>query len=426
MGALFVAALVLPLACGSPATAPASSDTVRAEIQALYDRRAAALAKGDARELEATYDTSRPALRRSNNGHLEAARRGFVEGVSRVTAIEPYGDHYVRVYVHRDTELIFGIASASHAVREYARRVDGRWVLSDPLDDELGASRERSGDGVGVSHFAVDDDLAPLIHDAARRARTEVARFAPRGFVAETRLRLYPTLTALGPGADIDVISFTRRGETILLPIALGIDRGTGLSDITQFLVRHSIAARLRAEIQPGIEARLSRDQWLDKGWASFAAGAAQRPDFFKAACGGVAPLSLKDVSAGDSITPYSRDYPTYYAYQAAMVEYLYERFGPRAYWDLIDAFRADADSRVTFPKVLKTTPDAFYATIAWRGHDEPDGAAHRARVRGARDLGAVLVDDDVAPARRQREPLLGASRNARRGPEEALRGAPG
>jgi len=367
MGALFVAALVLPLACGPPAVAPASSDTVRAEIQALYDRRVAALAKGDARELEATYDTSRPALRRANNELLEWARRGFPEGPLRVVAIEPYDDTYMRAYVHHDTELIFGIASASHAVAEYVRRIDGRWVLSEPLDNELGASRERTGDGVTVTHFAIQDDLAPLVHDAARRARTEVTRFAPRGLVGDTKVTLYPTVTALGPGWA-RLVYVRLLPDIRLAPISLGTDRTTrSLSDITQFVVRLAVAVQLREQIQPGIGARLANDTWLNDGWSGFAAGAAERPDFFRAACGGVAPLTLKDVSQEVSFTSYSRDYPTYYAYQAAMVEYLYERYGPQAYWDLLVAFRADADSRVTFPKVLKITPDAFYADwLVW------------------------------------------------------------
>jgi len=367
MGALFVAVLVLPLACGSPATAPANPETVRADIQALYDRRVAALAKGDARELEATYDTSRPVLRRYNNDHLELARRGFPGGPLRVVAIEPHGDTYMRAYVQHDTELGFGIASASHAVAEYVRRIDGRWVLSDPLDNELGASRERIGDGVTVTHFAIQDELAPLIHDAARRARTEVTRFAPRGLVGDTKLSLYPTVTALGPGwASLKYAQYLP--DIRLAPISLGTDRATrSLSDITQYVVKMSVAHQLRDEIQPRIGSRLDNDTWLDQGWAGFAAGAPTRPDFFKAACGGVAPLTLKDVSVSGSIVSFSRDYPTYYAYQTAMVEYLYERYGPRAYWDLLEAFRADADSRVTFPKVLKITPNAFYADwLVW------------------------------------------------------------
>lgn len=368
MGALLVAVLVLPLACGSPVGAPASSDAVRAEIQALYDRRVAAFAKGDARELEATYDTSRPGLRRSNDALLEVARRGFPEGQLRVVAIEPYGDTYMRAYVLHDTEVTLGIASTSHAVAEYLRRVDGRWVLSEPLENELGASRERTGDGVTVSHFAIQDELAPLIHEAARRARTEVARFAPRGVVGDTKLSLYPTVTALGPGWPPLSISAHRPDDNRLAPISLGTDRATGrLSDVTQFVAKVSVAYQLRAEIQPGISARLVNDFWLDAGWAHLAAGAPSRPDYFKTACGGVAPLTLKDVSQAPTDISYSRDFATYYAYQAAMVEYLYERYGPQAYWDLLAAFRADADSRVTFPKVLKITPDTFYADwLVW------------------------------------------------------------
>ena len=49
------------------------------------------------------------------------------------------------------------------------------------------------------------------------------------------------------------------------------------------------------------------------------------------------------------------------------MVAYLYERFGPDAYWRLLDAYISNGSTPTNFTAVLKTSRDDFYASwLTW------------------------------------------------------------
>ena len=43
------------------------------------------------------------------------------------------------------------------------------------------------------------------------------------------------------------------------------------------------------------------------------------------------------------------------------MVEYVYATFGKDAYFDLMTAYKDSVDPKITYPKVLKVTPEQLY-----------------------------------------------------------------
>jgi hypothetical protein len=50
-----------------------------------------------------------------------------------------------------------------------------------------------------------------------------------------------------------------------------------------------------------------------------------------------------------------------YYVFAHTMVEYLYATFGNDAYWNLMTAYKDSVDPKITYPQVLKVTPDKLY-----------------------------------------------------------------
>lgn len=362
-----VAAAILVVACGSPTTGSPDPVRAKAEIEALYAKRADALARGDRKAYDETFDPDRAALRRWQAEDFDAAVRGTgTERAPRVVSVEAFGNGYLRVYADIDTEHLFGFAAGVHIARRYVRQLNGRWVITEPTREELGVERRRGADASTLEHWAIDDDLAPLVDDEMRAARAQVARFAPRDFRTPVTVRLFPTAETLGPGWPSVQIATHGRGVRVA-PGGIGVDGSMrALSIPTRFVLRVAFADELREQLMPGITARLQSDDWLADGWREYAAGQLFNRDFFKPTCAGAPPPTLRQLSVPVPLSA-GVHFGIRYAHQGSLVAYLYERYGTQAYWDLLEAFRADADSRVTFPRVLKTTPDAFYADwLVW------------------------------------------------------------
>jgi hypothetical protein len=148
----------------------------------------------------------------------------------------------------------------------------------------------------------------------------------------------------------------------------LGFDLSLkGLSDTTRFVLRHELAHELRDQLVPGLGGRLDSDSWLLDGWAHFASSVSQRPDFFKPVCAGVKPPSLSELSIHWDLGQPGVDVSRLYATQQSMVEYLYERFGGPAYWDLLRVVGVEGAAHASFLKVLHVTVDQFYADwLTW------------------------------------------------------------
>jgi hypothetical protein len=363
-----VAAAVLVIACGTSTPAAADLARTQVEIEAVFARRADALARGDRKVYDETYDPDRAALRRWQAEDFDSAVRGSgTERPPRIVRVEPFGNGYMRVYAEADTEYFFGFETDVHIVRRYVRRLGGRWVITEPTREELGAERKRDADASTLEHWAIDDDLAPLVTDEMRAARAQVARFAPRDFLRPLSVQLFPTAETLGPGWPSVQLATHGRGVR-LSPVGIGLDDSMrALSTPARFVLRVAFADELREQLMPGITARLESDNWLADGWREYAAGQLFNRDFFKPTCAGAPPPTLRSLSVPVPVSAVGVVFGVRYAHQASLVDFLYERHGRQAYWDLLEAFRADADSRLTFPRVLKTTPDAFYTDwLVW------------------------------------------------------------
>lgn len=363
-------ACALVLACGSPSTPATDAERTRADIEALLARRADALARGDRAAYDTTYDASQPALRRWQTEEFAAATRGGgAARAPRVHRVDLLAPKYARIYADVGPDLLLGLGTDGHVVRLYVRQIDGAWVVSEPAASDLGDERSRELEGITIEHWAIDDDVIELVADEARPARDQVTRFAPRGFQLPVRVRIAPTAGSLGPGWSYDDIAEHSDRRIVLAPVAVGLDPSLrALSTTTRSFLRVAFAQALRQQLLPGIGARLENDGWLVDGWGVYAAGLALLPDYFRSECAGVPPPTLKQLSLSlEQAGGNAADQRVRYAHQRSLIEYLYERYGAGAYWEILEAFRSDADSRVVLPKVLKVTPDAFYAQwLAW------------------------------------------------------------
>ncbi len=336
------------------------TDKTLGEIQAVMQAQHDALEKRDLKAYQATFDGQRGAFRRCKQETFDAAgRTGVSASALQVIKVEPYGGIYGRAWIDE---------GGGEIARYYFRKVDGRWVQSEPTDDEIGAEKTTTVDGVDIDYWAIDDDVI----DALGKGTTDARQIVPRNQLSETRrlfgIRFYPTRAAAGlqqcfyvgfhiPNAakDDKYIRFLRYWFSPDLKSA---------SVRTVRFITHEALHWAQDDFIPGISARL--DWWLVEGWPDYVGQNTALSGKANAICRTQIPPFDKLVDAervfdreGSPVEERLR----YYAFANTMVEYLYAQFGgANAYKQLLTVYKAGVDPKVNYPQVLKVTPEDFYS----------------------------------------------------------------
>lgn len=291
-----------------------------------------------------------------------AARTGNVAAAPKVVKVERYLDDYVRAYA--------GSESNGYQ-RIYFRKEQGRWILTEPKDNELGGDRAKTINGLDLAYYGIDDDVIDTYAKAGVAVREFLLTQARTRTGTPFGIRIFPTRGAAGPTVGCSVAGrylpntpsdhLIRIYSNVLL-LKSGLSEA---SETTVSIIKHEGLHWLQDQFVPGIAARL--DWWLSEGWPDYLGESRQDATKKQVVCTTPTP-AFKQLVDGVQITPETPpELPgQYYAFANTMVEYLYAAFGKDAYFDLMTAYRDSVDPKITYPRVLKVTPDQFYE--GWKG----------------------------------------------------------
>ena len=376
------AALVVALSligCGTPKadeSGPVDGATVK-KLESVLHARAEAMGRGDLKAFTDTVDTTKPAFRRMQQRVFDLPN-DFVSLQSsfKISGAERYRG-YIRGFVEMTLEgngYLGVFAGIQQESRLYFREMEGRWVLTEPIGNETGEEKNRVTGDSTMTYWSMDEDVAEVFAAAVTDARAWAAKQAPKPVAFKVQVVFVPTAELAGPGWDATVgTSAKGPGDDIYGPW-YGLDRArTHVSAYTQFALRWVALDRMRDAVFPGLGVvgqRLSNDAWLDKGWGLFLTDL----DFaavLRQSCAGIPLPTLRQLAAGPpplgAPGALAETYARWYAYSQSMVAYLYERFGPDAYWRLLDAYISNGSTPTNFTAVLKTSRDDFYASwLTW------------------------------------------------------------
>ncbi|MDP9266537.1 MAG: hypothetical protein M3O91_10540 [Chloroflexota bacterium] len=358
-----ILALVTIAACTpSPANAPAASgDTkahitgqTQAELQAVLQAQHDAVAGQDLTGYQKTFDSTRLAFRRCQQETFDiAGRRGAAPTTPRIAKIEPFLDQYVTAYADEGDN---GFR------RVWFRREEGRWIQTEPKESELGGEKTKTGDSVTLDYWGMDEDLSGAYLKASQQARDVVAKNALSEKSQQLSIRFYPTKEVAGPqGCTVVGFHLTNVPSDLFVRFFRWWFDGslTQLSPLTVSFITHEGLHGAQDQFIPGISARL--DWWLVEGWPDYVGQSRTLAAIKSALCGTPTP-TFKQLVDGPAPDLPPEAAPQYYAFANTMVEYLYATFGNGAYRDLAIVYKDGVDPKVNYPKVLKVTPEQFYA----------------------------------------------------------------
>lgn len=365
----FLATLALSAlfaSCGpSTPVTPAPSDggkvaiteKTAGEIEALLQKRTETMQNKDLAGFQATFDGTRSALRRCQGEAFEIASRLGTGAAPKVGKVEPYLDQYVRAYVG---------SQANGYQRLYFRKEGGRWLVTEPKDDELGGDRAKTIGGIDLTYYGIDDDIVDVYAKAGASARDFVLTILRGKTGTPFGLRIFPTRGAAGPTVACGVGGFHLPNNPNdhfirLFGNFLTVRAGfTEMTDQTVALIRHEGLHWAQDQFIPGISVRL--DWWLAEGWPDYIGELRALATKRQVICTTPTP-TFKQLVDGLPLTPETPpELPAqYYSFANSMVEYLYTTFGKDAYFDLMAAYKESVDPKITYPKVLKVTPEQFY-----------------------------------------------------------------
>jgi hypothetical protein len=347
----------------------AIADKTPAELVAVMNAWETAIGRKDLTGFQATIDLTRPAFRRCQSETFDiASRLGFTPFEVKIAKVEPYLDTYARAYVGND---------ANGYSRTYFRRQSGKWILSEPLADELGGDRTKTVNGLQLSYYGIDDDVIDKYAASGSDARAFLLKQA-EGHTSTGQafgLRIFPTRGAAGPNVGCRVAGFHLFNVPSDPFIRLFVNALSfkpdlsAVTDSTSTYIRHEGLHWLQDQFIPGIGARMPF--WLVEGWPDFIGQSRSIATKKNIVCNTPTPTykQLEDSVPDTPETP-PELLGQYYAFANTMVEYLYKIGGPSAYWDLMTTYKAGVDAKVNLPKVIAVSPERFYAGwLVWAKH---------------------------------------------------------
>ena len=169
---------------------PAINEQSRGEIQGLLQKQTSAMASKDQTAFQTTIDQERRALVRCANESYDIATRQGAGAAAQVGKIEPYLDTYVRAYV---SEGVNGQR------RVFFRKLDGRWVQTEPKDEELGGEKKTTVEDIQIDYWGIDQDVIDSLGKGTLAARKIVLD----NLLSDNRrdalaIRFYPTRSVSG------------------------------------------------------------------------------------------------------------------------------------------------------------------------------------------------------------------------------------
>ena len=362
---LLAAVFIESCASGTPAPASSASasaaavkpqinEQTRGAIQALLQRQHDTMATHDQTAFASTIDPERLALKRCANESFDIATRQGVGNVTQVGKIEPYLDTYVRAYVQEGANGIRRIF--------FRQTADGKWVQTEPKDDELGGEKKMTAGDIQVDYWGIDQDVVDALGKGAQEAQKQVLS----NVLSTSRrdpfaIRFYPTRSVSGiQGCTVVGFHLTNvASDPYVRFFRYWFNSDGSISAATISFMSHEWLHWAQDQFSPGITARLP--WWLVEGWPDYV-GQSRTADQIKFVLCQTATPTLKQLEDGADPNGPPELAPQYYAFANTMVEYQYTTYGGAdGYRKLLLAFKDDARPSVAFPAALGITPEAFY-----------------------------------------------------------------
>ena len=333
---------------------PAINEQSRGAIQALLQRQHDTNATRDQKSFEATIDPDRRALVRCANEAFDIAGRQGVQATPQVGKIEAYLDTYVRAYV---SEGSLGLR------RIFFRQLpDGKWVQTEPKDEELGGEKKTTVEDIQIDYWGLDQDVV----DALGKGTLAAKKVVIDNLLSDSRrdalaIRFYPTKSVSGI-QGCTVVGFHLQNvpsDPYVRFFRYWFNQDLTISPPTISFITHEWLHWAQDQFSPGITARLP--WWLVEGWPDFV-GQSRTSDSVKFVVCQTATPTLKQLEDGADPNGPPELGVQYYSFANSMVEYQYATYGGKdGYKKLALAFKDDARSSVAFPKALGITPEKFY-----------------------------------------------------------------
>ena len=342
---------------GSATTAvaekPQINEQTRGEIQALLQRQVTTMANKDQTAFQTTIDQDRRALVRCSNEAYDISTRQGVGAAPQVGKIEPYLDTYVRAYVSE---------GANGIRRIFFRKVSGKWVQTEPKDDELGGEKKTTAGDIQIDYWGIDQDIIDALGKGALAAQSVVLA----NVLSDQRrdamaIRFYPTRSVSGiQGCTVVGFHLTNvASDPYVRFFRYWFNNDGTVSPATISFMTHEWLHWAQDQFSPGITARLP--WWLVEGWPDYV-GKSRTDSTIKFVLCQTATPTLKQLEDGADPNGPPELSPQYYSFANTMVEYLYATYGGKdAYKSLALAFKDDAVPANVFPKVLNISSQKFY-----------------------------------------------------------------
>ena len=334
---------------------PAINEQSRGAIQALLQRQHDTNATRDQKSFEATIDPDRRALVRCANEAFDIAGRQGVQATPQVGKIEAYLDTYVRAYV---SEGSLGLR------RIFFRQLpDGKWVQTEPKDEELGGEKKTTVDDIQIDYWGLDQDVV----DALGKGTLAAKKIVIDNLLSDSRrdalaIRFYPTKSVSGiQGCTVVGFHFTNvPTDPYVRFFRYWFNTDGSVTAPTISFMSHEWLHWAQDQFSVGITARLP--WWLVEGWPDFV-GQSRTADQIKFVLCQTQTPTLKQLEDGADPNGPPELGAQYYGFANSMVEYLYATYGGAdAYRKLLVAFKDDARPAIAMPKALGITPEAFYS----------------------------------------------------------------
>ena len=330
---------------------PPIGQTERDAIEATLREHVIALNKRDLSSFRNTFDQTRVFFGDCQEVVFKALADGVRLDEPVLGTIERYGD-YLRAWVSDGVDWR----------RQYFRRVGDRWLLSEPLPQELGPQRTAVYGGVELLSWSIDDDVVGLVGAALPEVRDFVLRHAKVPPTRQFTVRIDPLADPSGGTACLSAgnASLGYRAPTALIVIS-DVRVTTGLATLsadTLTTLRHEALHWIQLDYSA--DAVRNMDWWLIEGWPYFLTEPVSRSDRRVAFCPDAA-VSIPSLRAGPSRGATYEVLARDYVLAGAAVDYLETTYGTDAYWRIVDAFRTGVDAQKAYVASIGADSATFF-----------------------------------------------------------------
>ncbi len=347
---------------GTAAGGGESEAEMIAGMQETLDLYNAAYNEGDKEKLLAAIEPKKGPFQRVSVERFETAMESQFGGMynlqDKISEIRDRGNGYYEATVLTQPRLSSN--AEGQAIRKMVfKKVDDRWVLTEPTRAELGKKLKYETDRFTIDHYEWDqnivEEMGRLMENAYATVQTKLGKM-PEGRMYATLLPTYESAGVSGGNwlayysASASAVPTPQRPDRIVLrsPQSIGFgayDAKEGFGPFFQGVITHEFT-HLVTNRAFGGNARLGGGfSWMSEGIADHVAGLAG-PGQIMAAFASDSLIPLQDKSGAiekqdlEHIYLLETDRSLGYAQGYELVDFIYtEKGGYEGWWKFVDAY---------------------------------------------------------------------------------------